>query len=338
MGGVNAGERPAIFLSWENHRRSRELAGALEVEFKYKECRRNRIIRYPRLVLWTAIVLIQKKPKVVFCQNPSLVLTAFLALVSSLLSYKLIVDRHSNFKFHTRAARSLKWRLFHCLSQYSLRKADLTIVTTRKLSKWVHANGGRAVVLHDKIPDLSTGRVVNLSGTPSVLFICTYSWDEPVAEVLEASKRLPKGAVLYVTGRAPDRFRDMADKMNSEFGDKRIVLTGFLSEDDYRAHIEAVDLVIVLTTVDDVLLCGAYEAIALAKPLVLSGSRALRGIFNRGVVFCDNNAQSISAAIEAAYDERRKTRDQIVRLRGELDSLWERRFDALRAELQGVIR
>lgn len=319
----------AVWISWENHRRSRELAGALGVPFEHKESSMRRIFRYPVLLAWTIGVVVRRRARMVFCQNPSIVLTTALALMSTPFRFQLVVDRHSNFKFRTRKSRSLKWRIFHFLSAYTLRKAEVTIVTTRKLMKWVHLNGGRAVVLHDKIPDLSTRTVVDLKGCPSVLFVCTYSWDEPIEEVLQAVNSFPVNSVLYITGRGTAAIHARVAEMNLQMRERRVVLTGFLPEDQYRAYMASADIVLVLTTVEDVLLCGAYEAVSLGKPLVLSGTNAIRGLFNQGVIYCENHAASISGAVTNAHLHENEIREQIVTLRKYLDELWMERFSLL---------
>ncbi len=61
----------------------------------------------------------------------------------------------------------------------------------------------------------------------------------------------------------------------------------------------AADVVVVLTDRDDTLLSGAWEAIALARPLVVSGTRALRDTFGDAVTFVDSDGPSIAAGIDA---------------------------------------
>jgi glycosyltransferase involved in cell wall biosynthesis len=55
-----------------------------------------------------------------------------------------------------------------------------------------------------------------------------------------------------------------------------VTFTGFLADPDYVALLGRADVVIVLTSDDDLLNCGAYEALALDKPLILSDTKAIR--------------------------------------------------------------
>jgi glycosyltransferase involved in cell wall biosynthesis len=48
----------------------------------------------------------------------------------------------------------------------------------------------------------------------------------------------------------------------------------------------------------DCLVCGAYEALALHRPVVMSDSKAARELFTSGVEFVDNTAQSIAIAVQ----------------------------------------
>src|SRR5690606_19499272 len=132
-------------------------------------------------------------------QNPSIVLAALLCFLKP-LGYKLIIDRHSNFKLYTLSIKSFKWRAFHFLSRYTLKKADLTIVTNKYLADLVIDLGGRSFVLPDKLPALDKHANKVLGGVYKLVFVCTYSADEPVLEVFEALRYLGEDYQLYVTG------------------------------------------------------------------------------------------------------------------------------------------
>ena len=56
--------------------------------------------------------------------------------------------------------------------------------------------------------------------------------------------------------------------------------------------------------VEDCLVCGAYEALAAGKPLVLSRTRALRDYFGTAALLTDNTIDGIAASVERAYAER----------------------------------
>ena len=143
-----------VWVTWERQRRSTVLAEELGCElFIYEKKHGSRISRYFFAIFSTTLFLIKKKPNIVFCQNPSIVLAAFLCFTQPLFRYKLIVDRHSNFMFNR--PKDLLYKLFIILSDYTIRKADLTIVTNEYLNDYVKEKGGRGFVLQDKIPEIN---------------------------------------------------------------------------------------------------------------------------------------------------------------------------------------
>src|SRR5690606_21870011 len=89
----------SVWITWEDHRRSRELANALEAEYFAFHQRGNRYTRYLILGLKTIFFLLRIRANIIYCQNPSIVLTTIVCFLKPILGYKVVVDRHSNFKF-----------------------------------------------------------------------------------------------------------------------------------------------------------------------------------------------------------------------------------------------
>lgn len=283
-----------IWVTWDDHRRSRELAKAFDAEYFVLSCDYSRIFRYVYLVVLTCALVVKRKPKTVFCQNPSIFLASFLSVLKVLYRYKLIVDRHSNFKFDTESSNSLKWRLFHCISNFSLKKADLTIVTNSPLAKIVEQRGGRSVVLPDKLPSLSGPKhKIKYPEKISFLFICTFSYDEPVLEVLNAFVNLGPEYGLYVTGNY-SKFGGVS----KYFGYKNINFLGFVSEEEYVKHLFSCNATITLTSMPMTLNCGSYESVVANKPQILSNSDVIKDYFCRGACYVRGfHAEEIERAV-----------------------------------------
>jgi glycosyltransferase involved in cell wall biosynthesis len=120
-----------------------------------------------------------------------------------------------------------------------------------------------------------------------------------------------------VTGRR-DRIPDgvlRAAAPNVEF-------TGFLPDDEYWALLESVDLVVDLTYRDDCLVCGAYEAVARGKPLVLSDTAALRGYFSAGAVYTANTAEDIERALQQALTRLDDLISEVRQFRTNVGTAW----------------
>ena len=58
------------------------------------------------------------------------------------------------------------------------------------------------------------------------------------------------------------------------------------------------DAVVVLTTREDTLLSGAWEALALGRPLIVSDTKALRQTFGDGVTYVAPHAGAITDAVQ----------------------------------------
>lgn len=315
-----------VWITWEHHRRSVELArefGAQLVEFNSE---RSRVGRYRELAGKTLRFLKSNQPDIVFAQNPSIVLAALLVFYKRKFGFYLVIDRHSNFKLHANALPWYKSFVFQMLSRYSVKHAQMTIVTNEPLAEMVEDWGGSGVVLQDKIPDLLHANPRDLGEDFSLLFVCTYSDDEPVAEVFEAAAILGEGYRVYVSGKI--------SKFASKFSDhvvlpENVEQTDFIPDEEYQALLSSVDATIVLTTRENLLTCGAYESIAMGKPIVLSGSKALRRYFSDGMAYTDNSAKSIVECVQEIRRDLGAYQSGIAILRERLGVEWAERFDRL---------
>jgi glycosyltransferase involved in cell wall biosynthesis len=248
------------------------------------------------------------------------------AVVYKMLRRKtvLIVDRHSNFFPISNLVFINK--IHEILSKVTIKKADMTIVTNTHLKAIVDNSGGYGVVLEDKVPLFHKGKEIELAGKYNILFICSFDPDEPIKEVFEAAKMLDPDVYIYVTGNYKKiKLRDLINNIP-----KNIRLTGFLTETDYVDYLYAADAVIVLTQWDHTLLCGAYEAVAAEKPIILSDKDDLLAYFRHGTVKVQNSAQSIAAAINETIRRKDFLTKEIVALKSKLNQKWDEKFDKVR--------
>jgi len=323
-----------IWITWERQRRSIELANAVGAKLfvlaESSSVISSRLLRYVWLSFKTFRVLLRESPSVVFAQNPSIFLAALLSTVKDVFGFKLIVDRHSNFKFDK--TKGLKWKTFHLFSRYTIRRADLTIVTNEYLAGVVESAGGRPFVLQDKLPDLHLAQERRLEAATLVL-VSGFGADEPILEVLEAARSLPDGWQLLITGNSK---RFLETRLNGCKVPDNVSFCGFLSEEDYQSTLRSADLLMVLTKNDHTLTCGAYEAVALGKPSVLSNTEAIRGYFTKGAEYCDPSPESISGACLRAIENREQLAQQSVLLRSELQRSWPRTFAGLIEYVSGL--
>lgn len=328
-----------LWITWENHRRSKELASEFEADYYPLVYDANRPVRYFVLTFRTIHLLFREKPKIVFCQNPSIVLTALLTILKTIFRFKLIVDRHSNFKIEHKDSPLLKWKVFHLLSRWTIKKADLTIVTNEHLRKICNELGGSSEVLQDKIPDLK----IDVDRQPpsfmknrektQVMFVTMFDDDEPIKEMVKTGPVL-SNYILYFTGKY-SKVYSYADLSGLS---ENIVFTGFIPDTEYLALMENSDLVVVLTKKDLILNCGAYEAISLSKPLILSDTPTLREYFDGCAWFANNNCLDISDKIKYASINSK----QLVAIQSErktkLQNEWRVSFDSIVLKVMRLVK
>ena len=278
---VNRGGR--IWIAWETQRRSITLARHVGAELHIMDWERRGALRYPLSLLATLKLLFRHRRGVVFVQNPSMVLAAFACLLRNWLGYTLIVDRHSNFWFGGGRFGWISRPILSVMSRYSLRRADLTLVTNQELAK-SHVDGlGRAFVLPDPFPDVgprSAARMPDVRAPFSILFVSSWQTDEPIRETVEACRILGDAVRIYISGRAKPEYASMLDSKPANF-----IPTGFLSDEEYFDLMNSVDAVMAVSTRPATLCCGAYEGVALGKPLILGDSSATKDYFSAGCLY-----------------------------------------------------
>ncbi|MDD1444339.1 hypothetical protein MEO93_29175, partial [Dolichospermum sp. ST_sed3] len=110
---------------------------------------------------------------------------------------------------------------------------------------------------------------------------------------------------IYVTGNYKKK-QVRPDKVP-----KNVILLGYISDAEYTEMLYSVDATIDLTTREDCLVCGAYESVAVEKPVILSDTEALRFYFNHGVIHTQNNAEALKNAILNVISNKVVLADQI---------------------------
>jgi glycosyltransferase involved in cell wall biosynthesis len=282
------------------------------------------LIRYVESISRTLAIIRQEKADVVFAQNPSTVLGLLLVLVKPFLFRMVVLDSHNTGIYLLEE----KYRLLNWVSAFIQRRTDLTIVTNIGLKREIEGNGGRARVIFDRIPKVEKLRPQVLGKGWAVAFICSFARDEPYEAVLECAATLPEGIRIYVTG-------NYCGKVNTANVQENVSFTGFLREEDYWGLLQACHLVMDLTTYEDCLVCGAYEAIALGKPLILSDTHATKELFTEGCVYVEPTAESIRDGILKAIAQYENNLQGIIELRGDLEKKWHCAIDALKKETLG---
>lgn len=284
-----------------------------EVVSPYK----NSVVRYVYCALRTLLLLYKLKPRVLIVQNPSVVLGLWCLPLRFFWGFKLIVDAHNAGIYHENVF--VAW-----LNKLLMRSADLTIVTNQALAQVVMGNRGAAFVLPDPLPNFPE-EYRRLQIVPNTaMFVCSWASDEPYVNVFDAAKLTPEIAYA-VTGASKGREKDYGAPLPDN-----VTLTGYLSDEAYERLLHQSMVVIDLTTRDNCMVCGAYEAVAAQTPLITSDNSALRAYFESGTVFCDNSTESIAAAVAAVQAEFGRYKSEITELSYLLERSWQEQVSALK--------
>lgn len=330
--------RDRVWIAWERQRRSLNLSARLGARLLLCLDEDRGWKRYPLSVRKTLAELRTRRGRTVMVQNPSMVLAALGCLFRKPLGYALVVDRHSNFSHLAQGKTGLKRRLSDLLSSYTIRNANVTIVTNRELAESVEKAGGRAFVLPDPFPERFPRAALDLKadglrapGAPrEILFVASWSFDEPIAATMEACRNLQGEVNVRITGRPKPEYARLLRNAPPNF-----IPTGFLEEDRYFALMAQSDAVMAVTDRAATLVCGGYEGAALGKPLILGNSQALRGYFDEGCVYTDGTAVDVEAGIRALMADLPGYREGIRRLYARRSAEWEGKLAELETILEG---
>lgn len=305
---TNLNNQNAMWVTWEVQPRNRSMARLLGADLHEIIFNQSRLIKYPILILRTLLLIAKQNPKVLFVQNPSIVLAYIVVLAKKIFSYRLIIDAH-NAGIYPLEGKS---GFLNAITKIICSHADMTIVTNQALAQQVEVWGGKYFVMPDPLPIYETKRsALRNTNIKTFLLICTWSDDEPFHEIIKAAELLQGKIVLKITGK-------YQKKLTQDFVlglSKNIELLGFVSEEQYTHELSLADFTIDLTTRENCLVCGAYESISMEVPGVLTDTSANRSTFEHGFIFTNNDVESVKIALEKALDQYDFYLEDILRMK-----------------------
>lgn len=326
--GQRKGDQVGIaFVAWQRyHRRSDLLAQRLGsamhfISYGQQGKPLQTPVRYVVQAWRTWRVLRRERPQVVFVQNPPIFCVLVASLYARLYGAEYVIDSH------TGAFLSPAWRWSIGLHRMLSRRALTTIVHNTDQEEVVKRWGCDCLLLADPLGDYPSGEPFRFRADFNVAVVGSFGSDEPVGAVFEAARQLTD-VCFYFTGNA--------GRLDSRLLAKKAencILTGYLPDERYVALLRGADCVMVLTTRDHTLLCGAFEAVSLGTPLITSAWPVLRKRFALGTVHVSNTMESICEGVRLAQQEKESLRREVLLLRDQLQLEWEEQFVQLRNAL-----
>lgn len=304
-----------IWLTWEIQRRNRSLSAKLNATLYEITANGPRWKRYPSLILRTLRILFKTKPSFVFSQNPSLLLAALVVSYGKINNSTVIVDAHNAGIFPLEGKNTLLNKIAKIVNSHS----DKVIVSNTSLKRFINKNNDDVFAIPDPIPIISKHSEYPFTQDKfNLVFICSWAADEPYKEVLTIAEKLSDIVNIYITGNSKNKEKSITSSLP-----ENITLTGFLSDHRYEDLLVACDAIMVLTTRDNCLVCGAYEGVSVEKPMILSDTKALVEYFNKGCIYTDNSGLDIEYRIRELINNYNKLALDIKSLKKEQEKTME---------------
>jgi glycosyltransferase involved in cell wall biosynthesis len=269
-------------------------------------------------------ILRNERPDAVFVMVPPVFAAMAVSAWCRLARVPFVMDTHTAAMLHPR------WRRLQWLHYRMCRRAATSIVTNEHLAALVTAAGARATIVRDVPVVFPRMERFPRESAFTVAVVCSFNYDEPVAEIVQAAAALPDVRFL-VTGNAK-----RLDPAVARALPPNVTLTGFLSTEAYGGLLHDADAVLTLTTRDHTMLRGAYEAIYQETPVIVSDWPLLRAAFDRGALHVDNSPAQIGAAVRRMAGEHAAFKAGAAALRRKKLEQWQESKRAILACLDEV--
>jgi glycosyltransferase involved in cell wall biosynthesis len=312
------------FIVWADyHRRSELLAEHLGATIHYIYYGQSRKVwqapvRYLVQAWQTWRVLRRERPEVIFVQNPPIFAVVVISLYARCYSARYVIDSH------TGAFLGWKWGWSVGLHRMLSRGALTTIVHNESQGRLVQRWGYPYFVLAFTPGDYPAGASYPLSEKFNVAVICSFDPDEPLEILFEAARHL-REVCFYLTGDAQRIGRRLLKKKP-----ENIYLTGYLSYERYVGLLRGVSAIIDLVNNEHTLLMGAFEAVSLGVPLIVSDWPLLRNYFSLGTVHIPNTVEGVYEGVRRTQHELPQLRRDILLLRERLQVEWMQKLTELK--------
>lgn len=320
-----------LFIAWTKYQRraaSMQPYFGYELKFVPTTIKKPKVVDYLIKLARTVCCLLAYRPKILWTQLPPTFLTDLAILYRKIFKRKavIIADCHNGVFWG-------KWERF--LNVNKLNKYDIIIVHNWAIKNIAVDKGiddSKIVILETKPAHKSLNNVVDpkKSGCPQVLMPCGFSVDEPLEIVFDAAQKIPEIDIL-VSG-PKERGESLFDYNKKP---DNVHLIGYLSKKDYETVFLQSDLVLGLTTEDHIQLSVANEAAGFEIPMVISNTKLLQDLFNKGAVYVETlNADSIANGIKNALQHLDSLREDVKVLKKERNQKWENMASALNKKIE----
>lgn len=244
------------------------------------------------------------------------------------LAYKCVVNRRLKIiaDVHNSLLRK-QWITFPGTVAL-LNRIDAVVVHNFKVKEELSHSGVIAeniFILEDlpcdfKVPPVSDQQA------PYVLFPCSFDIDEPIEVVINAAREMPHVNFL-ITGK----YQGKLSEALMEAMPANVKLTGFLSKLTFEQLLCNANVVLGLTTRDNVQLSVANEAVSAGRPMALSNTTVLRSLFSDAAVFVETlDPLSIKSGVSQLIENDGLYKEKSALLKTKRITRWKSQAELLR--------
>lgn len=283
----------AIWLTWHYAARSRNMSKVLDIPILEYFNNKNALVRHSFSTIWTIYTLLKERPKVVFIQL-SFMLLNIVALYKICTFGQTVIIADCHTKALRRKAKGPLSYIFWTIKKATFRLVDVSIVSNVGMEKDIKELHDNYFMIPDKIPEIKLEK--NTNNEKYFVYISSFAIDELFDEIFEVAKQLPNDIKLYWTGKIPQNISIPKDKPSN------LIFTDYISFDEYYKLIANASSILALTTEEDCLQSGAYEALAVETPMVITDSIALKAYFQNSAIYTGHTPEEIKEKLLSVLD------------------------------------
>jgi glycosyltransferase involved in cell wall biosynthesis len=258
-------------------------------------------IRYLALFFRTLFLLAQKRPDVVYAQNPPIFCPFTCLLYCRIAGARLVIDHHSVWSVKTLGGRSPLSRGIGFLERVVSRAADANTAPHGMWARMIGKMGARDVlVYHDYVPKNPRARDEALRrrmGEGGRILAISSHGGHPLekleVEAAAAGREREEGVSLVISGpkeKLERRFAAMSLPPNVRYA-------GFLDREVYESLKASADFAINVTDEPHTLSHVLFEFAASSLPVVSSKGPVVEELFGDSLLYADSTVDDVAEKV-----------------------------------------